>query len=442
MTTFLADARTYLQSAIHNGEKVTFVIGNESAGMCIEVFEVFEVCVLTRIYSDLDSLTSTLLLAYIRTYCPRPNAFSAFCIPLLNIPASDIAIRSEFLALLPYANLDSESLITLTDLPKSEDLVKRLPPENTSWILVDHNAFQGMLGKLYAGRVAGTIDHHNDERMVPTDTGAEPRIITQTGSCTSLVTNYCHEAWDSLADTKPETHDAGDLDIKPFLLRWDAMIAQFALASILIDTNNLTSKDKTTEHDTSAFAYLESKVMGTLAVSALYKRDKYFDEIKMAQQDVSGLKLRDMLRKDYKEWTEGSLKLGVSSVVKSVDYLVQKAVTEQTGSPDAGSESFLETTKRFAGDRSLDIYAVMAGSTSAEGKFQRELLVWAFNPDGELAAKQFEKISSDKLGLRPWHGSACGIEEEGKGEWRKIWQQNEVQHTRKRVGPLLREAMS
>ncbi|KAF2436775.1 DHH phosphoesterase [Tothia fuscella] len=422
MTTFLADARTHLQNAIRNGDKVTIVMGNESA--------------------DLDSLTSALLFAYVRTYTPRPNSFSPFYVPVLNIPASDIAIRPEFLALLPYANIDSESLITLNDLPNLDDLEAKLPPQNTRWITVDHNALQGKLGKLYASRVVGTIDHHEDEHKVPSETGDEPRIITKSVSCTSLVTNYCQETWDKLSNPETEIKDERGVDVKPFWLRWDAMIAQFALASILIDTNNLTSKDKTTDHDTKAVEYLESKIEATMAVSALYNRQEFFNHITEAKHDLDSLQLRDILRKDYKEWIEGGLKLGVSSVVKPIDYLVKKAGEEEHQSENAESEAFLDTAKQYAEDRGLNLFAIMTTSSSEEGQFQRQLLVWALNPDAVAAVKRFERKSSEELGLKPWSGSGPSIDDESKSEYRKLWQQQQVQHSRKRVAPLIREAMT
>ncbi|KAK3076590.1 hypothetical protein LTS18_012610, partial [Coniosporium uncinatum] len=168
LRSFLIHAKSAIRWATHSSQKIIFVIGNESA--------------------DLDSLTSSILYAYIRSSIPTPGAFTPLYVPVTNIPRADIQLRPEFLALLPHANLEPHHLITLSDLPDLSEIKARLPPENTKWILVDHNALQGELGKIYAGRVVGAIDHHDEENMIPEETGVEPRVITKTGSCTSLVT--------------------------------------------------------------------------------------------------------------------------------------------------------------------------------------------------------------------------------------------------------------
>ena len=68
-----------------------------------------------------------------------------------------------------------------------------LNPLKTKWILVDHNALQS--GKAYSGQVVEAIDHHDEENQVPKDCGGEPRIIAKS---TSLVVEYCRNAWDTL----------------------------------------------------------------------------------------------------------------------------------------------------------------------------------------------------------------------------------------------------
>jgi exopolyphosphatase len=349
------------------------------------------------------------------------------------------------LALLPHANLERQHVITLDDLPQAGE--KPLDPENTHWILVDHNAFQGALGQKYSTRVVGTIDHHDDENIVPLNTGNEPRIIQKTGSCCSLVTNYCREAWDALSSSAQSSTAANAqsdsdniVDDASLASLWDAQVAKLAMASILIDTTNLKSEDKVTEHDLEAVRTLESKIASSPQASENFNQDQFFKEISDAKRDIGQLILNDILRKDYKQWTEGSLKLGVSSVVKPMDFLIKKA-KDETASPGSETDAFVNSIKSFAKERELDIMAVMTTSVNKKDEFQRELLVWALNPASTSAAKTFEKQSTSELGLIPWHGSVNDIDDEGQDWWRKIWRQNAVQHSRKRVGPLLREAM-
>jgi exopolyphosphatase len=127
---------------------------------------------------------------------PPKNAFTPLYVPITNIPAVDIQLRPEYLAVFRHADIEPGHLITLDDLPPLSDIQTKLVPENTQWVLVDHNALQGRLGKIYSERVAGVIDHHDDEGKVRKDTGDEPRIIEKSGSCTSLIANYCRPTWD------------------------------------------------------------------------------------------------------------------------------------------------------------------------------------------------------------------------------------------------------
>jgi exopolyphosphatase len=399
---------------------------------------------LTR--ADLDSMSCSILYAYIRSMSPPKNAFTPLYVPITNIPAADIQLRPEYLAVFKHANIEPGHLITLDDLPPLSDIQFMLAPENTKWILVDHNALQGQLGKIYSGQVAGVIDHHDDEGKVRKDTGDEPRIIEKSGSCTSLIANYCRPKWDVLSASALSSGAAqaqGDslLDDGTVVKRWDAAVAQLGLASILIDTANLHDENKTTEHDRNAAEYLEAKIMLCPQLSTTFDRAKFYNEIDAAKKDIGALKLQDIFRKDYKQWDQSSLRLGISSVVKPTEFLLEKASDET--SSDSASKSLLGSMDQFAKERELDLFTLMTTSTSSEGKFQREILLWAFNERGVSAAKAFATKSTGELGLEDWRDipsvadAACN-----EGQWRKIWWQRQVQHSRKRVAPLLRDAMA
>ncbi|KAI2476653.1 Exopolyphosphatase [Pyrenophora tritici-repentis] len=417
---FLTHAKGALRQAVDNSQKITFVIGNESA--------------------DLDSMSCSILYAYIRSMSPPKTAFSPVYVPITNIPASDVQLRPEYLAVFQHANIEPKHLIMLDDLPALADIQSKLAPENTKWILVDHNALQGQLGKVYSGRVAGVIDHHDDEEKVPSNTGDEPRVIIKSGSCTSLVANYCRPLWDTLsaaAMSSGAAHAQGDSlsNDAAFVQRWDADIAQLGLASILIDTADLKDKSKTTEHDRQAVEYLEAKIMLCPQLAGSFDRASFYKEIDAAKKDIGSLELQDILRKDYKQWVQGGHKLGISSVVKSIDFLEKKAGDEASAQP---SEALFGALEKFAKERDLDLYSVMTTSTSSDGEFQRQLLLWAFNESAVSAAKAFATNSSNELGLEEWQGAS---DVDGGNEWRRIWWQRQVQHSRKRVAPLLRQVM-
>jgi exopolyphosphatase len=390
-------------------------------------------------------MTSSVLFAYVRSLAPPPGAFSQVYVPVTNIPFSGLQIRPEFLAVFRHANIEPGHLITLDDLPDLSVILSKLRPENTRWILVDHNALQGRLGEMYSERVEGVIDHHDDESKVPQDTGCEPRVIAKAGSCTSLVAEYCRQTWESLPNAGLDSgaaHGQGDslLDDGAAVKLWDAQVAHLGLASILIDTTNLQSEDKTTEHDRKAVQYLEAKIMLCPQLSTAFDRSKFYEEIYLAKKDIGGLKLQDILRKDYKQWDEQGLKLGISSVVKSIEFMQKKAGEEaETQSND---EAFIEALRSFCKDRKLDLYAVMTASTSSQGEFQRELLVLALNDSAISAANRFASDAQEELGLEDWHGPDSGDgDHNGDAYWKKTWWQRNVEHSRKRVAPLLRVAM-
>jgi exopolyphosphatase len=418
LSTFLKNARAGLSHALQSSNRLTFVIGNTSA--------------------DLDSITSALILSYLRTAAPPRSAFSTPYIPLLNLSRADLSLRPELLALLPHADVQPDQLLTLDDLPASPDeddgkkLAQRMPPENTKWILVDHNALQGPLGQVYSGRVGGVIDHHEEEGKVPEDTGEEPRIVQVCGSCTSLVVGFGRKAWDEASRQGNEDEEE--------LARIDGQVAKLALASILVDTTNLQSEDKTTSHDHEAVEFLLEKISKT---DTDFNREKFFKEIDAAKRDIGSLSLRDILRKDYKEWDcESNIRLGISSVVKDVAFLKCKAEKEADETQKDASAALVHTTATFAEERSLQIHATMTTSTTEDGEFQRELLLWTTGTRGRRIAEHFEKTCSEKLGLEEINegDGTIGDGDKLEGSFVKLWNQRRTEHSRKQVAPLLRQA--
>ncbi|KAK6004388.1 hypothetical protein QM012_008250 [Aureobasidium pullulans] len=415
---FLRQAKSSLKKAIDQKEKVTLVIGNESA--------------------DLDSITSSIVYAYLKSITHSTKSPAILHIPLLNIPKVDINLRPELLALLPHANIQQDHLITLDDLPDLANIKETLVPESTRWILVDHNALQGKLGAIYADRVVGVIDHHADEGKVPKDTGDEPRIIETSGSCTSLIVNHCREAWDSLSAGTSSTGAAqaqGDtlMEDEAVISLWDAQVAQLALASVVIDTMNLEDEHKTTQHDKNAVKYLEAKINQCAKIGAQFDRSAFFNKINDAKKDLNSLTLEEILRKDYKQWTENGLKLGTSAVVQPISFLKSKINDDEK---DTSSTALLHAAKKFAQERDLCIFSIMTAYEAEDGSFAREVAVLAVDERGFAACKKFADSPSQKLQLDKEDADESGE------HWFHIWKQGNLSASRKQVAPLLREAMS
>lgn len=378
---------------------------------------------------------------------PPKNAFTPLYVPITNIPAADIQLRPEYLAVFKHTNIESKHLITLDDLPALSEIQSKLAPENTRWILVDHNSLQGQLGKIYSSRVGGVVDHHDDEGKVTKGTGDEPHIIEKTGSCTSLVTNYFRHTWETVSEpaiSSGAANSQGDgvSNDASFAKRWDAEVAQLGLASILIDTANLRDENKTTEQDREAVEYLEAKVMLCPQLATTFDRATFYKGINAAKKNIGDMKLQDILRKDYKQWDQNGLALGISSVVKPIEFL-QKKANDEASTQSSSEEALFKALEKFSSERDLDMYSIMTTSSSSKGDFQRELLVWALNEKAVPAANKFAQNSREELGLDDVH-SLSGVVDGNRGneQWRRIWWQRQVQHSRKRVAPLLREAMS
>ena len=97
--------------------------------------------------------------------------------------------------------------------------------------------------------------------------------------------------------------------------------------------------------------------------------------------------------------------------------------------------------EEWAGEKGLDVAAVMTAHTDGDGRFVRELLVWGFNAAAVKVAKRFGEGFAKELGLEPWQGGKMDLTDEKSGQWRRCWRQHALGASRKQVGPMLRETM-
>ena len=404
--TFVIKAKSQLEGVSKNTAQRHFVVGNESA--------------------DLDSITCALVYAYFESSTSEARQADRIWTPVVNIPASDLSLRPELTALLKHADLKPSDLVTLDDIDAA-------PQDFT---LVDHNSLTGPLAERYADGVTfnAVIDHHDDEGKMPRE--AEPRIIEKSGSCNSLVINHLRSTWDDLASSasgigvaNAQSSD-GVIDDAVYTSTWYAQIAKLALGSILIDTTNMTDENKVTDHDRKAVKYLEAKINASPKISKSFDRQAFFEEISKAKSDLDGLSLADILRKDYKQWSEGSLTLGMTSVVKPLNYLQSKV------------DAFVPALLDFAQARKLDVFAIMTAYTDDNGEFARQLLVMAPEEGkAEDAAERFARDCAEELNLSDSEVQVRAKGREVEVAWLHVWDQKNVGASRKKVGPMLREAM-
>ncbi|KAI0516877.1 exopolyphosphatase-like protein [Xylaria bambusicola] len=449
LKTFLATARAALTAqSSKRATPLTFVVGNESA--------------------DLDSLCSALLLAYFNTYAPPKRrasigegslASNTLHIPVCHLLRADLALRPEFTAVLRDAGVKGEDVFTLEDVlphengvsqsdntedsthrPSSGTTTKGMNPEDTHWLLVDHNAMTGSLANTFASRVTGCVDHHADENTIPRD--AQPRVIEKSGSCASLVLEHCAEIWEALSpdettDGNRNTSGNDEDDAK----KVDAQIARLALAPILIDTINLGDKNKTTEHDERAVALAEGKIAAAVEGGGgeKYDREAFFKRLAELKEDIADMSFRDVFRKDYKEWSVAGLDLGTSSVPRGFGYLVDEKAKGDKGVFVKALVDWGKEKDVLDLEDKMDVVMLLTAFQDENEVFHRELLVWGRSEMGVRAAKLFEEKYAGELRLESWGDGA--LDEDGEGEWRRCWMQGAVQHSRKQIAPLLRDVL-
>ncbi|EEY15191.1 conserved hypothetical protein [Verticillium alfalfae VaMs.102] len=388
LAAFLAQARAALTAPRRPNAPLTLVVGNESA--------------------DLDSLCSAVLYAYLRSTTPAQPTLH---IPLSNLPRADLALRPELTAALARARLRPCDLLTL------DDLADTLTPESTRWVLVDHNALTGTLAAGgFGSRVVGCVDHHADERSVPARTGrrAAPHRTR------------CGQRRRGLWSSKWVAGPGGGTDAAP-----DAGAAWLGLAAVLVDTAGLKAADKTTARDVRAVEFLERLVVG-IGQEQAYGRDAYLGELSRVKEDLSGMALRDVWRKDYKAVGRGR---PASSVCQPCR---RGCATSSTSRPQATRTACSKALNDWVDERGLDVGVVMT-TLHPGGDFQRELLVWAFSEGAADAVEAFVKTNERELGLETYDGGR--LDDVSNGWWRRAWKQRNVAHSRKRVGPMLREAL-
>ncbi|KAE8364150.1 hypothetical protein BDV27DRAFT_172548 [Aspergillus caelatus] len=443
--------RRFLSGALTRAEAPVYVIGNPSA--------------------DLDSIISAITYSYFANNTDRHH------VPLINLPnvpsGSELRrLRPEFVKALwlsthppardeqPWEETSESAgailhdhILTVADFNthlKENGKVDGEYQINADAVLVDWNALpngtlDGRKGKgsldglpTVEFNVIGCIDHHQDDGFLRPD--IEPKVIEKSGSCTSLVIHTLNK--------RGRWSEGRAKEAQAPRMAAEEQVASLAVTPILIDTANLTAKDKVTQFDTRAVDFLTPKFNKETT-----DKDKLYAQVLEAKQNsLDLLTVDEILDRDYKQWVETSsrepgtpLNIGFCSMVRSIPWVVRKA-----GSP----QEFLDAVYEFAAKRELGIVVVMAAFSSNDDKFHRELFVCALDEGLAVdALKNFVKQSSSQLGLEEWSsldgdGEALSkaihnsLNSDGTHKWRHIWTATDITKSRKQVAPMMREAVT
>lgn len=336
----------------------------------------FEHVVLGNEACDMDSCVSSLVFAFLLS--EQSGVLHA---PVLNVCAGDLCLRTDVVRLLEQTNVSANDLLFVDqpDLNLSGKLLH----------LVDHNRLAAAQEHLEP-RVVEILDHHRDDGKCA---NASPReIVFPLGSCCTLVAKHV------LA------HEGGSL------LKADASLARLLLAPILIDTGNLDKAlGKTEPLDAQMAAALEPLACLTQS------KDAFFHALNDAKFDVSRLSMRDLLRRDYKEFVAGARRVGMSAVLRSLTEVNAAEMNAAVG--------------QWMVEQRLDVLVVMtAYYRGPEKAFERQDWIVAREQGlGEALARRL--VGEATLNLRPL---PAGTVLQGHA-----FQQLDVRPSRKQLAPMV-----
>lgn len=370
MTTSLAGflgflKSSYIREQLARGDVLNIVCGNQSC--------------------DMDSVMSALTYAYY-SYLKRPEQP---IIPVLNIPKEDLKLRKDIIYVLSKkANISQGD--NLLFFIKDIENYKQEKKLNIHAVLVDHNKLEGE-AELVVDEIVGIIDHHEDSGT-SRDSIIKyhgPDIIKVTGSCSSLITNYWARQLNNDLSAMKNT-------------------VELSLAAVLIDTNNFQYKVEAPDEE--AFRIYKSQLSPT------YSLEKYFDEIKKEKNNLDGLSISDLLRKDYKQFEFGGYRVGMSAIVKPTSWLIEQY----------GADEIVHDCNEYS--REMDVLILLT-SFMEKGNFHRELVIVTKN--NQLQSQILKGIESP-LKLE-------ALQETGFGY--TVYNQKNTESSRKQVAPAVKNAI-
>ncbi|XP_030003033.1 exopolyphosphatase PRUNE1-like isoform X2 [Sphaeramia orbicularis] len=310
MDVFLLQSSSALKTHLHGNQRIHVVLGSESC--------------------DLDSVVSSLAMAYFlyRTSSGPPSG--PIVVPVLNIPRSQLHLRFDVVLLLREAGIAMETLVFRDEV----DLARLHGDRRLALTLVDHNMLSSSDSILHRA-VVEILDHHQLER---TASYSCPVTMETVASCATLVTGRI-------------------LSRAPEIL--DRQLALLLYGVIVVDSVNLS---KATVKDSQTVRLLQTRFPDLPPGGALHSA------LKNARFNTSGLSTEQILLRDMETVTGGDLRVALSIVYMGLDsFLLQRKLQQQLCD--------------FCCKYRLDAVVAMTTTiTDQSEEFIRQLAVYSANP--------------------------------------------------------------
>ncbi|KAG0251285.1 Exopolyphosphatase [Mortierella polycephala] len=403
MDVFLASGRAHLTE--ETSTEIVVVTGNESA--------------------DLDSIISAITTSFFLSHLQVLGG-NPIIVPFINIPKSDLALRSDVLYILSSNDINIDNVYFRDDLPLLEQFAAK-NPDQLSLFLVDHNIISETMASLAGVKVKGVIDHHVDEQLYK-DT-AKIRRIETVGSCTSLVADeFLRRATEKAASLD---HRDGEQDMdEKHRPNWIKQATRMLLGAVLIDTVNLNPDyKKVTPLDLAVAKEI-------LPYTGWDNTDGVFGKIDKARRDTSQLSWYDLLRKDYKEWTvsrhgsdDQTVKVGFSSVTGLVEKYVKRD----------GVDTIHKDIKTWSKTQDLDLLVIMLSDDLGEhqGGYQRQVILNPITDKVGGFVDQFEALDEPKFERIKSIDTDSFTKEGGRA-----YRQHNTALSRKQLWPMARKLLT
>lgn len=299
---------------------------------------------------DMDSMVCALVYAY---FLYKTSSGAITVVPVLNIAARDLILRSDSVALLSKIGLSPDLLLFRDQL----DLRGLQRGPGLRLTLVDHNVLPDSDSDL-EGAVMEVIDHHKLER----DTSC-PITVEPVGSCATLVAERVLQGAPQLLDTQ---------------------VGTLLYATILVDCVDMAPEaGKVTPKDSEVLLKLEA------TVQTLPQRSALFSDLQQAKFNISGLDSEQMLLKDLKSVSGPDLNLGISVLYLPLqNFLIRPGVEAELSA--------------FCQRMGFDLLLLMSISFSETQQPIRELGVFSLSQSiREQVSFYLEQAQNPALDLRP-----------------------------------------